>query len=117
MSTAENLPSPCRCSMLPKYYRHVQANPGTLLTRFYGVHRVKPSHGRKVGAGEPECMREALLAGEVAVWGEPLPPGCTHAIRAQPAAVMNTLLHTELGSLLWPADLQCNASLRSPCLP
>lgn len=36
-------------SMLPKYARHVERNPETLLTRFYGVHRVKPSHGRKVG--------------------------------------------------------------------
>ncbi|KAL4451482.1 hypothetical protein ABPG75_007144 [Micractinium tetrahymenae] len=35
-------------SMLPKYMRHVERNPETLLTRFYGVHRVKPSHGRKV---------------------------------------------------------------------
>ena len=35
--------------MLPKYMRHVESNPETLLTRFYGVHRVKPSHGRKVG--------------------------------------------------------------------
>lgn len=37
------------CSMLPKYCAHVERNPQTLLTRFYGVHRVKPSHGRKVG--------------------------------------------------------------------
>lgn len=36
--------------MLPKYARHVERNPETLLTRFYGVHRVKPSHGRKVGS-------------------------------------------------------------------
>jgi len=47
-------PLPLR-SMLPKYYRHVQANPGTLLTRFYGVHRVKPSHGRKVRPGWLLC--------------------------------------------------------------
>ena len=38
--------------MLPKYMRHVESNPETLLTRFYGVHRVKPSHGRKVGTGD-----------------------------------------------------------------
>ncbi len=41
-------PRPPR-SMLPMYARHVERNPETLLTRFYGVHRVKPSHGRKVG--------------------------------------------------------------------
>ena len=42
-------------SLIPLYYRHVQANPGTLLTRFYGVHRVKPSHGRKVRPGWLLC--------------------------------------------------------------
>ena len=35
-------------AMLPRYAAHVAAHPGTLLTRFYGVHRVKPSHGSKV---------------------------------------------------------------------
>lgn len=38
-------------SLIPKYYRHIQANPGTLLTRFYGVHRLTPIIGRQVGAG------------------------------------------------------------------
>ncbi len=35
-------------SLIPVYYRHVQANPGTLLTRFYGVHRLTPIIGRQV---------------------------------------------------------------------
>ncbi|PRW20830.1 Phosphatidylinositol 4-phosphate 5-kinase 2 isoform A [Chlorella sorokiniana] len=35
-------------SLIPLYYRHVQANPGTLLTRFYGVHRLTPIIGRQV---------------------------------------------------------------------
>jgi hypothetical protein len=35
---------------LPRYLAHVSANPATLLLRFFGVHRVKPSHGLKVGA-------------------------------------------------------------------
>lgn len=34
--------------MLPKYYRHVTQHPHTLLTKFYGLHRMKPSKGRKV---------------------------------------------------------------------
>ena len=39
----------CTRSMLPRYLRHVEAHPDTLLIRFYGVHRLKPRHGRKVG--------------------------------------------------------------------
>ncbi len=32
--------------MLPKYFAHTLKNPHTLLTRFYGLHRVKPSASR-----------------------------------------------------------------------
>ena len=28
--------------LIPAYYRHCAENPTTLLTRFFGVHRVKP---------------------------------------------------------------------------
>lgn len=35
-------------SALPRYCAHVTAHPGTLLTRFYGLHRVTPAQGRKV---------------------------------------------------------------------
>ncbi|KAF4551570.1 Phosphatidylinositol 4-phosphate 5-kinase its3-like protein [Elsinoe fawcettii] len=31
--------------ILPKYYEHVRANPDTLLSQFYGLHRVKTSTG------------------------------------------------------------------------
>ena len=34
--------------LIPKYYRHCQKHPDTLLTRFYGVHRVKPILGGTV---------------------------------------------------------------------
>ena len=34
--------------MLPAYYRHMEANPGSLITRFYGVYGVKQVHGRTV---------------------------------------------------------------------
>lgn len=34
--------------ILPQYYEHVAANPHTLLSRFYGLHRVKLPHGRKI---------------------------------------------------------------------
>ncbi|KAG5651826.1 hypothetical protein H0H81_007258 [Sphagnurus paluster] len=34
--------------ILPQYYAHVQANPHTLLSRFYGLHRVKLPRGQKI---------------------------------------------------------------------
>ena len=34
--------------ILPTYYEHVKANPHTLLSRFYGLHRVKLPRGRKI---------------------------------------------------------------------
>lgn len=35
--------------MLPEYYKHIQNNPHTLLTKFYGLHRIQMgSRGRKV---------------------------------------------------------------------
>ncbi|RDB27012.1 Phosphatidylinositol 4-phosphate 5-kinase its3 [Hypsizygus marmoreus] len=34
--------------ILPLYYEHVKANPHTLLSRFYGLHRVKLPRGRKI---------------------------------------------------------------------
>ncbi|TFY76677.1 hypothetical protein EWM64_g7335, partial [Hericium alpestre] len=35
-------------SILPQYYKHVKENPHTLLSRFYGLHRVKLPRGRKI---------------------------------------------------------------------
>ncbi|KAF9021027.1 SAICAR synthase-like protein [Hymenopellis radicata] len=34
--------------ILKQYYNHVKDNPQTLLSRFYGLHRVKLPHGRKI---------------------------------------------------------------------
>jgi 1-phosphatidylinositol-4-phosphate 5-kinase len=36
--------------MLPDYYQHIQSNPHTLLTKFYGLYRIKmrSKAGRKV---------------------------------------------------------------------
>lgn len=34
--------------LLPKYVRHIRMYPHTLLTRFYGVHRIVPADGRAV---------------------------------------------------------------------
>ncbi|KAI8368395.1 hypothetical protein EDC96DRAFT_441502 [Choanephora cucurbitarum] len=34
--------------VLKAYYQHVCANPNTLLCRFYGLHRIKLPHGRKI---------------------------------------------------------------------
>ncbi|PNT75254.1 hypothetical protein BRADI_1g29140v3 [Brachypodium distachyon] len=33
--------------MLPEYYRHVHTYENTLVTKFFGLHRVKPSSGQK----------------------------------------------------------------------
>ena len=35
-------------SILKSYYAHVKSNPHTLLSRFYGLHRVKLPRGRKI---------------------------------------------------------------------
>ncbi|KAI0320937.1 hypothetical protein OF83DRAFT_1052107 [Amylostereum chailletii] len=35
-------------SILKRYHEHVKANPHTLLSRFYGLHRVKLPRGRKI---------------------------------------------------------------------
>lgn len=34
--------------ILKEYYAHVEANPNTLLSQFYGLHRVKIPYGRKI---------------------------------------------------------------------
>ena len=41
--------------LIPAYYRHCADNPTTLLTRFFGVHRVKPL-GSQSKAGLPSCL-------------------------------------------------------------
>ncbi|KAI4371323.1 hypothetical protein MLD38_019571 [Melastoma candidum] len=33
--------------MLPNYYHHVQSYDNTLITKFFGLHRIKPSSGQK----------------------------------------------------------------------
>lgn len=35
--------------MLPAYYRHMSSHPHTLLTKFYGLHRITTASGRQVG--------------------------------------------------------------------
>ena len=35
--------------LLPRYYAHVERYPHTLLIKFFGLHRVKPATGGKVG--------------------------------------------------------------------
>ncbi|KAF9888450.1 Phosphatidylinositol-4-phosphate 5-kinase [Aspergillus nanangensis] len=34
--------------ILPEYYKHVEQNPNTLISQFYGLHRVKMAYGRKI---------------------------------------------------------------------
>ena len=45
--------------LIPKYYRHVETNPGTLLTRFHGLHMVKPVGEDKVGV-QSQCLSVCL---------------------------------------------------------
>ena len=50
-------------AMLPKYYEHCKARPSTLLTRFLGLHRVKPAtglHGEPTVAFKFTCLHLAL---------------------------------------------------------
>lgn len=47
--------------LIPRYFRHVAANPATLLVRFYGVHRVSPLLGRRVSGGSPASRAPASL--------------------------------------------------------
>lgn len=47
--------------MLPQYYRHIESNPDSLLTRFYGVYGVKQVHGRTVRVGRPLTGGEYYL--------------------------------------------------------
>ena len=45
-------------TILPSYLEHIKANPHTLLTRFYGMHRVKVSErtrDRDEGRGRGRC--------------------------------------------------------------
>ena len=35
-------------SILPQYYKHVMENRNTLITRFYGMHRVRPHGGQQM---------------------------------------------------------------------
>lgn len=51
--------------LIPKYYRHVEQNSGTLLTRFHGLHMVKPVGRTKATASAR--VRAALLAPAVTV--------------------------------------------------
>lgn len=34
--------------ILPDYYKHIENNPNTLISQFYGLHRVKLAYGRKI---------------------------------------------------------------------
>lgn len=36
--------------MLPDYHHHVRSYENTLITKFFGLHRIKPSSGQKVVA-------------------------------------------------------------------
>lgn len=36
--------------MLPYYHHHVKTYENTLITKFFGLHRIKPSSGQKVSS-------------------------------------------------------------------
>lgn len=80
---------------LPRYLAHVSAHPSTLLLRFFGVHRVKPSHGLKVrgataaageAGGRPSCQAHGC-------WGwrpGPGPAYCTVGNTTRLACILIT---------------------------
>ena len=50
---------------IPAYYRHCAAHPGTLLTRFCGVHRVKLLGARlapKARSGASACVIDEIAS-------------------------------------------------------
>jgi 1-phosphatidylinositol-4-phosphate 5-kinase len=49
--------------MLPGYYAHVTAHPHTLITRFFGVHRITPAHGRAVSRRPGQRRRRRHCTG------------------------------------------------------
>lgn len=51
--------------LIPKYYRHVEENSGTLLTRFHGLHMVKPVGGAKATVSAKVRAEAALLSTSV----------------------------------------------------
>lgn len=96
-------------AMLPAYYAHMAGNPHTLVTRFFGVHRITPAHGRAVrgawaagggrargsrqagGQQQPQCGRTVCrrvgqLRGRA--WRRMAPHGAVWRIRTQPALCM-----------------------------
>ena len=42
--------------LLPKYVAHVEKHPHTLLVKFFGLYRVLPENGSKVGARFPNVL-------------------------------------------------------------
>mmetsp|Transcript_2646 Transcript_2646/g.4035 ORF Transcript_2646/g.4035 Transcript_2646/m.4035 type:complete len:423 (+) Transcript_2646:871-2139(+) len=50
IKTIEQAESKCLLKMLQGYYLHLKSNPGSMISRFFGLHRVKfrrPVHGRR----------------------------------------------------------------------
>eukprot|EP00983_Pelagomonas_calceolata_P126266 1161289-Pelagomonas_calceolata.AAC.7 len=58
------------CSILPRYYNHVVNHPHTLLTKFYGLHKITLKSGRKVSLAKSEWLATKLRsrAAEICVW-------------------------------------------------
>ena len=46
--------------LLPRYCEHVEKHPHTLLIKFYGLHRVRPLKGAKVGCWPSSLPPQAL---------------------------------------------------------
>ena len=70
--------------LIPKYYRHVEENAGTLLTRFHGLHMVKPVGSAKASASAR--VRAALLSTEC----EPAKVALGHAAGPDVASRLET---------------------------
>lgn len=46
-------------NMLPAYHHHVKTYENTLITKFFGLHRIKPYGGQKVCAGHTRLLKAA----------------------------------------------------------
>ncbi|CAK9157678.1 unnamed protein product [Ilex paraguariensis] len=47
--------------MLPNYHRHVRMYENTLITKFFGLHRIKPSSGQKVMRRELMTLYQSIF--------------------------------------------------------
>ena len=100
--------------LIPKYYRHVEENSGTLLTRFHGLHMVKPV-GRTKATASTRVRAARQLACNHSSSG--------HAAGSDPATRLVCLLRSVHEKCAWRSppvniifNIEINAMLIDLCL-